>query len=97
VWDYFTEYELPRAILINKLDRERSAFDRALVSVQEVLGRSAVPIQLPIGAEKDFKGVIDLIRMKAYTYVSDGDGKGKESEIPADLGDAAQKAHESLV
>ena len=97
VWSFADEFQLPRAILINKLDRERSSFDRALASVQEVLGRSAVPIQLPIGAEKDFKGVIDLIRMKAYTYVSDGDGKGKESEIPADLADAAQKAHESLV
>ena len=97
VWSFADEFQLPRAILINKLDRERSAFDRALASVQEVLGRSAVPIQLPIGSEKDFKGVVDLIRMKAYTYANDGDGKGKESEIPADLADAAQKAHEALV
>src|SRR6266851_8975740 len=70
VWSFADEFQLPRAILINKLDRERSSFDRALASVQEVLGRSAVPIQLPIGSEKDFKGVIDLIRMKAYTYMS---------------------------
>lgn len=97
VWSFADEFNLPRAIFINKLDRERSAFDRALASVQEVFGRSAVPIQLPIGSEKDFKGVVDLIRMKAYTYANDGDGKGKESEIPSDLAAAAQKAHETLV
>src|SRR5205085_10471170 len=76
---------------------ERSSFERALANVQEVFGRSAVPIQLPIGSEKDFKGVIDLVRMKAYTYTPDGDGKGKESDIPADAADAASKAHEALV
>ena len=97
VWEFAEEFNLPRAIIINKLDRERSSFDRALESVQENFGRTAVPIHLPIGAERDFKGVIDLVRMKAYTYTLDGDGKGKEGEIPADYADAAQKAHEALV
>ena len=97
VWSFAEEFELPRAIVINKLDRERSSFERALASVQEIFGRLAVPIQLPIGAEKDFQGVVDLIRMKAYTYTSDGDGKGKEGDIPANLADAAQKGHEALV
>jgi elongation factor G len=97
VWSFADEFQLPRAIIIDKLDRERSDFDRALASVQSVFGRMAVPIQLPLGSEKDFKGVIDLVRMKAYTYTNDGDGKGKESEIPADRADAAQKAHEALV
>ena len=97
VWSFADEFQLPRAIVINKLDRERSDFDRALASVQGVFGRTAVPIQLPLGSEKDFKGVIDLVRMKAYTYTPDGDGKGKENDIPADRADAAQKAHETLV
>jgi elongation factor G len=97
VWSFADEFQLPRAIIIDKLDRERSDFDRALASVQSVFGRMAVPIQLPLGSEKDFKGVIDLVRMKAYTYTNDGDGKGKESDIPANLADAAQKAHEALV
>ena len=97
VWSFAEEFQLPRAIVINKLDRERSSFDRALTSVQEIFGRLAVPIQLPIGAEKDFKGVVDLIRMKACTYTSDGDGKGKEADIPSDLAEAAQKGHEALV
>ena len=83
--------------MINKLDRERADFERALESVQANFGRAAVPIQIPIGAERDFTGVVDLVRMKAYTYTADGDGKGKEGDIPAELADAAQKAHEALV
>lgn len=97
VWSYATDYQLPRAVVINKLDRERSSFERALGSVQEAFGRAAIPIQIPIGSEREFKGVVDLVRMKAYTYTADGDGKGKEGEIPADLADTAQAAHEALV
>jgi len=97
VWGFANEFNLPRAIVINKLDRERSSFDRALASVQEFFGRQAVPVHLPLGAEKDFKGVVDLVRMKAYTYANDGDGKGKEGDIPGDLAETAQKAHEALV
>jgi elongation factor G len=97
VWAFTEEFKLPRAIIINKLDRERSSFDRSLANVQEVFGRAAVPVQIPIGAERDFKGVVDLVGMKAYLYTPDGDGKCKESEIPADLADEAQLAHEALV
>src|SRR5436190_9331101 len=97
VWDIANGYNLPRAIIINKLDRERSSFDRALESVQSFFGRTAIPIQLPLGVEREFKGVIDLVQMKAYTYTPDGDGKGKEGEIPGNLAEAAQKAHEALI
>src|SRR5262249_13949406 len=62
VWQFAEEFKLPRAIVINKLDRERSSFDRALESVQSVFGRTAVPIHLPLGAERDFNGVVDLVR-----------------------------------
>jgi elongation factor G len=97
VWQFATDFKLARVVVINKLDRERADFDRALASVQEAFGRSAVPIQIPIGKERDFNGVVDLIRMTAYTYTSDGDGMGKEGPIPGNLADAAQKAHETLV
>jgi elongation factor G len=97
VWQFATDFKLPRAIIINKLDRERADFARALESVQEFFGRTAVPIQIPIGSERDFNGVVDLVRMKTYTYTADGDGKGKEGEIPAGMADAATKAHEALV
>jgi elongation factor G len=83
--------------VINKLDRERSSFDRTLENVQSVFGRTVVPIHLPIGSEREFKGIVDVIRMKAYTYTPDGDGKGKEGEVPANLAEAAQKAHEALI
>jgi elongation factor G len=97
VWHFATDYKLPRAVVINKLDRERADFERALASVQEAFGRSAVPIQIPIGSEREFSGLVDLIRMRSYTYALDGDGKGKEGDIPATLAEAAQKAHEALV
>ncbi len=97
VWSFNEEFALPRAFVINKLDRENSNFDRTLENVQSVFGRTAIPIHLPVGAERDFQGVVDLVRMKAYTYTPDGDGKGKEGEIPASLADAAQKAHEALI
>jgi elongation factor G len=97
VWTFTDEFLLPRAIIINKLDRERSSFDRALESVHQFFGRTAIPIHLPIGSERDFKGVVDLVRMKSYTYTNDGDGKGKEGDIPADMNDAAQKGHEALI
>lgn len=97
VWQFGEEFLLPRGVIINKLDRERSSFDRVLESVQSVFGRTAIPIHLPIGAEKDFKGVVDLVRMKAFTYTRDGDGKGKESDVPGDLADAAKAAQEALM
>lgn len=97
VWEFADELELARAIVINKLDRERSSFDRALESVHSIFGRKAVPIQLPIGAEREFKGIIDLIQMKAYLYTPDGDGKGREQPIPEGMAEAAEQAHAALV
>jgi elongation factor G len=97
VWGFAADFKLPRAIVINKLDRERADFERALSSVQETFGRAAVPIQIPIGKERDFTGVVDVIRMKSYTYSADGDGKGKEGDIPAALAEAARQAHDALV
>ena len=97
VWDYATEYELPRAFVLNWMDRELASFDRALTSVQRVFGRGVVPVQLPLGEEKHFRGVIDLISMKAHVYQPDGDGKAKTEEIPDDLAEAAKAAHEALV
>jgi elongation factor G len=97
MWNTAEEFQLPRAIVINKLDRDRSSFERTMESIHARFGRNAVPVQLPLGSEKDFRGVIDLVRMKAYAYTVDGDGKGKEMEIPAEYAEAAQQAHEELV
>ncbi len=97
VWAFADEFNLPRAVVINRLDRDRADFQRALESVQSVFGRAAVPITIPIGSEKEFKGIVDVVRMKSLTYVADGDGKGKEGDIPANLAEAAKAAHETLV
>jgi len=97
VWSFAADFKLPRAVVINKLDRENSSFERALGSVHENFGRGAVPIQLPLGAERDFRGVVDLVRMKCFTYESDGSGRGKEVPIPDEMAAAAQKAQETLI
>ena len=97
VWNFCDEYKTPRLIAVNRMDRERADADRVLESLVKVFGRSVVPLELPIGKERSFRGVVDLVRMKAYTYDLAGNGKGKETEIPADLVDRAQEAHEALV
>src|SRR6202142_3190587 len=97
VWDYATEYDQPRAFLLNWMDRDLASFDRAFESLQRVFGRGVVPIQLPVGSERGFRGVVDLITMKALLYTPDGDGKAKIEEIPAVLAEPAKTAHEALV
>ncbi len=96
-WAFAEEYGIGRIVVLNKLARERADFDTALQSVTDTLGGSAVPVMLPIGKEKEFKGVVDLISMTAYEYEHDGNGKGKKIDIPADLADAAESARESLL
>ena len=97
VWNYCEEYKTPRLIVVNRMDRDRADAARVLESVEKAFGRNVIPIELPIGAEKNLSGVIDLVRMKAYTYELGGNGKGKEAEIPANLQEQAQAAHERLV
>ncbi len=97
VWNFAEEFHEGHAVVINKLDRENASFERTVESLHEAFGKICVPIHLPIGEEKDFRGIIDLISMKAYLYTPGGDGKGKETEIPAHLKDAAKAAHDVLV
>ena len=97
VWNYADEFHLPRVIVASRMDRERADATRVLESLTSAFGRTVVPLQMPIGSEKSLSGIIDLVRMKAYTYDMGGNGKGKEGEIPANLASAAQEAHEKLV
>ncbi len=97
VWNYCEEFQTPRLIVASRMDRERADADRVLESLTTAFGRSVIPLELPIGSEKNFRGVVDLVRMKAYTYELGGNGKGKETDIPADIKDRAQEAHEKLV
>ena len=97
VWQFAEDMQLPCFLIVNKLDRERSSFERTLESIHARFGRAAVPVQLPLGEEKAFTGIIDLIRMKSFCYKSDGDGKGKEGDIPTPQEAAADAAHEALI
>ncbi|PYX59767.1 MAG: elongation factor G [Acidobacteria bacterium] len=97
VWNYCEEYKTPRLIVVNRMDRDRAHAGRVLESLRNGFGRDVIPIELPIGSEKNLSGVVDLVRMKAYTYELGGNGKGKETEIPANLKAQVQEAHEQLV
>jgi elongation factor G len=97
VWNYCEEYKTPRVIVASRMDRERADAERVLESLTRAFGRAVVPLELPIGKEKNLSGVVDLVNMKAYTYDLGGSGKGREGEIPANMKDAAQEAHERLV
>lgn len=96
-WSYADEFGIPRIIVISKMDRERANFDQTVANINEVFGREAVPLQIPIGSETNFKGVIDLIHMKAYTMEGDATGKPTESDIPSELKDAAEAAREKII
>ena len=96
-WGFCEKYGLPRVLVINQLDRDRASFERTLNTLREAFGRAVVPVQLPVGEEKNFRGIVDLVRMKAALYDSNGSGKSKEAEIPAELAEAAIEAHETLV
>ena len=97
VWGIAEELDLPCLVVLNLLDRERASFDRALESLQGSFGREVVPVQLPVGVEKAFRGTVDLVRMRACTFTPGGDGAVSEEDVPADLADAASSAHETLV
>src|SRR5256886_6606643 len=79
------------------MDRELASFERSMESLEQVFGRNVVPLQLPIGSERGFRGVIDLVGMKAHMYTLGGDGKPKIEPIPQALEEDAKQAHEKLV
>ncbi len=97
VWANAEEFELPRLIVCNRLDRERASLDRAIESMRTALGRNCVAVQLPIGEERDFKGVVDLVAMKAYTFAADDSGKMTEGAVPDNVAGAAQSARDGLI
>ena len=95
LWAEAAALGLPRLVVVNKLERERASLDRTLEAVHRDLAREIVPIQLPLGEERSFTGVVDLIRMTALTFAADG--KMTEAEIPGAMAERAQKAREQLI
>jgi elongation factor G len=97
VWEMIEERGLPRIIVINKMDRENANFSRTLESVREFFGRQAIPVELPIGEEKNFAGVVDIVEKKAYLFEKDESGKMSEAPIPAALADEVEKRSKELM
>ena len=96
VWQFADELGLPRAIFVNKMDRDRADFDTCLADIKKSLSEKASPVQMPIGKEGGFEGVVDLLSLKAYRFSEDGRDM-KVEEVPAALKDAAGKAREKLI
>ncbi len=96
-WSYTIENKLPRLFFINKMGRENANFERVLKQLQENFGAGVVPIQIPLGSEENFQGVIDLVKMKAILYDDETGLKYHTEEIPADLLEQAQEGREKLV
>jgi elongation factor G len=97
VWNWANEFEIPRIAFVNKMDRERANFLRAIDDMEKALKARGVAVQIPLGAEDKFSGVIDLVKMKAYTFVKDGSGKYTEGPIPAEYQDEAQRLRENMI
>lgn len=97
VWRQANRYEVPRMVFVNKMDRTGANFYRVVDQIRNRLGGNAHPIRLPIGAEDQFKGLIDLFEMKAYIYTNDLGTDIKVEDIPADMADQAKEYREALV
>ncbi len=94
-WEAAAALGLPRMIFINKLDRERASFDRTLEQLRERFGAGIAPLELPIGEEADFRGVIDLLSDQAFIY--DVDGVGQSHDVPPELANTEHVVHDALV
>ena len=97
VWRQASKYNVPRMAYVNKMDIMGADFFRVVSMMKERLGANAVPIQLPIGKEADFKGIIDLVRMKAEVYYDDEGKDVRDEEIPEDLKEMAEEYHQQMI
>lgn len=97
IWSWCDDFEVPRIAFVNKMDKERADFLKAVDDMEKSLGARAVVVTMPIGAEEEFKGTIDLVRMKARLYKFDEKGTYDEVEIPAEYEDEALRLREHLL
>jgi elongation factor G len=96
VWGYANQFNLPRCVVINKLDRENADFEKTLDQLRTYFGLNVAPLQMPIGKESNYKGVVDLVRQKALIFSGDG-MKITEEDIPSDLSGQAKELREKLI
>src|ERR687886_410663 len=97
VWRQADKYEVPRIAFVNKMDRIGADFYRAVDTMVERLGANAVPVQLPIGAESEFRGIVDLVEMRAIVYKDDLGAEWEETEIPEEFRGRAEEYRERLM
>jgi elongation factor G len=96
-FDYAKQFDTPLALVVNKMDRENADFDTAVAAIQDRFGRACMPLQLPIGAEANFEGVVDLLSLKSHTFAKDESGKVTVGDVPADLAERAAEARAALM
>ncbi len=94
IWKYASEYELPRIVFVNKMDKDMANFSRAIGDVEKAFGIDALALQIPIGAGESFSGIVDLIKMKAYKFASN---KPEEIEIPSEFQSEVEEYRKKLV
>jgi len=94
IWKYASEFEIPRMVFINKMDKENANFSRALGELEKAFGKEALSLQLPIGSGDNFSGVVDLIRMKAFTFKT---SQAEESDIPSDMLSEVEEYRKKLI
>ncbi|KIH76410.1 translation elongation factor 2 (EF-2/EF-G) [Geoalkalibacter ferrihydriticus] len=97
IWEWCEDFEVPRIAFVNKMDRERADFLRAVDDMSKTLGNRAVVVVMPIGAEAEFRGIIDLVRMKARLFQFDEKGTYEEGEIPAEYLDEAKRLRTEML
>lgn len=95
-WGYADDNQLPRLVFVNRMDKENANFDKVVAQLQEFFGLKVVPVQVPIGAEASFAGVVDIVKMKGYTFEGDGK-KVTEGAVPADVADLVESYREKLM
>ena len=96
-WEFGEDMKMPMAFFISKMERENADFDRTLKEIQDYLSEKAVPLFLPVGKEAAFKGIVDVLRQKAFMYKGDGGKEYQETGVPPEMADYAAAARETLI
>lgn len=94
IWKYACEFEIPRMIFVNKMDKENASFTRAIAEIEKSFETEAIPLQIPIGSGDAFKGIVDIINMKAYDFT---EGKAKEIDIPSEIASEAEGFRKKMI
>ncbi|AEI14771.1 translation elongation factor G [Flexistipes sinusarabici DSM 4947] len=97
VWNFADDFDLAKIIFVNKMDKERADFYRTLGDIEQSFGITPIPLYLPIGKEESFRGIVDLIKQKAYEYPSEPTAEFKEMDIPADMKEAVESQRNKLL